>query len=127
MVGVRVGRFGYVWRREFLSETIARISRTTYWVFAKLFLTHEYRWYDKSEDAAEEDAVGGSFFDEKRGWKLDQNQYTKKRQNALLGERAQHDGRLLTSQGHYAANSADCRHLTPNAATASTRSTLSRV
>lgn len=47
-----------------------------YWVFAKLFLTLEYRRYDKSEDTArfeeelEEDAVGGSFFDERRGGKL---------------------------------------------------------
>lgn len=53
-----------------------------YWVFAKLFLTLEYIWYDKSEDTArfekelEEDAVGGSFFDERRGGKLDQYQYT---------------------------------------------------
>lgn len=85
-----VERFGYVWRREFNDQafppfgTIARISKTMYWVFAKLFLVLEYRWYDKSEDAArfeeelEENAVGDSFFDERRGGKLDQYQYTKK-------------------------------------------------
>ena len=75
-----------------LSITINRISKTMYWGFAKIFFGLEYRWYDKSEDTArleeelEEDAVGGSYFDERRGGRLDQYQYTKKRHNVLLGE-----------------------------------------
>lgn len=117
MSGVK--RFGYIWGREFDNHaflpfaTITKISKAIYRVFVKLFPTLEYIYYDKLEDIArfekelEEDVVGGSFFDERRGEKLDQYQYiygveaakcSDRRMSTILQGTSVHLPSLLLSQ-----------------------------